>query len=118
MKASYAVCINNRGYAASLELLKVYCVLPDRDAEQHAQMRVIDESGEDYLYSRDRFAPVAVPLVVRKVCAARHVAEYAKVVLVCFLALCFSDTAHAAGTWTPTANMGTARIAELPELPA
>jgi hypothetical protein len=61
MKPSYVVCINNRGYTVSLELLKVYRVLPDRDAARHGQIRVIDESGEDYLYSRDRFAPVTVP---------------------------------------------------------
>ena len=72
MKTAYAVCVNNRGYAASLELLKVYRVLPDRAAKKHGQMRVIDESGEDYLYSQNRFAPVAVPAVVRKVVAGRQ----------------------------------------------
>jgi len=108
MRASYVVCINNRGYKASLELLKVYRVLPDRDAERHEQMRVIDESGEDYLYSRDRFAPVAVPPVVGKVCAARRVVESVKMLLLCVLAIWACATAHAAGTWTPAGSMGTA----------
>lgn len=46
----FAVCVDNRGYPASLELHKIYRVLPDEDAQAEGDIRVIDESGEDYLY--------------------------------------------------------------------
>lgn len=68
MKASsYVLCINNRNYRASLEVGKVYRLLRDADAGRHNQVRVIDESGEDYLYARERFVPIVVPSVARKV---------------------------------------------------
>jgi len=68
MKASsYVLCINNRNYRASLEVGKVYRLLRDADAGRHNQVRVIDESGEDYLYPRERFVPIVVPSVARKV---------------------------------------------------
>lgn len=51
----FAVCISNSEYAASLERHKIYRVLPDEDAEQEGDLRVIDESGEDYLYPADYF---------------------------------------------------------------
>lgn len=51
----FAVCIKNSGYAASLELRKLYQVVEDADAEKDDMIRIIDESGEDYLYSADRF---------------------------------------------------------------
>ncbi len=56
-----AVCIRNEGYAASLERRKLYEVLPDPDAAKHHQLRVIDESGEDYLYPESYFMPVYLP---------------------------------------------------------
>ena len=49
MKRYFMICIENRGYEASLEIRKIYEVLSDRVAEKHHQIRVIDESGEDYL---------------------------------------------------------------------
>jgi hypothetical protein len=61
----FAVCVRNRGYVASLEANKIYVVLPDEDAERHGQLRVIDESGEDYLFSADRFVAIEVPAAVR-----------------------------------------------------
>ncbi|NOZ67788.1 MAG: hypothetical protein GXP46_00735 [Deferribacteres bacterium] len=61
MKKHFMVCVNNRGYEASLETKKLYEVLPDKAAEKHHQIRVIDESGEDYLYPSDYFAPVRLP---------------------------------------------------------
>jgi hypothetical protein len=67
MKTSYMLCINNRDYAASLEMRKIYRVLPDADAGRHNQVRVIDESGEDYLYPRERFVPIVVPSAAKKV---------------------------------------------------
>lgn len=51
----FAVCINNAGYVASLELRKLYEVIADPEAEKDRMIRVIDESGEDYLYAADRF---------------------------------------------------------------
>lgn len=60
----YVVCVRNDDYAASLELRKIYQVLPDHDANSHGLIRVIDESGEDYLYPQDFFMPLEVPEAV------------------------------------------------------
>jgi len=49
-KKRFAVCVRNAGHTASLELRKIYQVLPDAEAEEHGLVRLIDESGEDYLY--------------------------------------------------------------------
>ena len=46
----FVVCVKNKQYGASLELRKLYQVIPDNSAAKHKQLRVIDESGEDYLY--------------------------------------------------------------------
>lgn len=62
----FVVCINNDDYLASLELHKIYRVLPDEDAALDGDLRVIDESGEDYLYSAKRFVPIVVPEAVQK----------------------------------------------------
>ena len=51
----FAVCIDNQGYPASLEKHKIYPVVADDRAERDGDLRVIDESGEDYLYSALRF---------------------------------------------------------------
>jgi hypothetical protein len=61
----FAVCVQNAGYEASLERNKIYTVLPDEDAERDGDLRVIDESGEDYLFSADRFVAIEVPASVR-----------------------------------------------------
>ena len=55
------VCIDNSGYPASLELRKIYEALPDADAEKHDQIRVVDESGEDYLYPASSFIAIQLP---------------------------------------------------------
>lgn len=57
----FAVCINNTEYPASLELHKIYRIVPDEDAAQNGDIRVIDESGEDYLYPTGWFALVKLP---------------------------------------------------------
>lgn len=57
----FAVCVDNGEYAASLELWKIYRVLRDREAAKHGHVRVIDESGEDYLYPREYFEFVSLP---------------------------------------------------------
>ncbi|HYA21073.1 MAG TPA: hypothetical protein VEG25_10575 [Burkholderiales bacterium] len=62
----FAVCVDNRGYPASLELHKIYRVVPDEDAAIEGDIRVIDESGEDYLYSADRFVEIEPPQRVRR----------------------------------------------------
>ena len=62
----FVVCINNEGYPASLELHKIYRVVPDRDAAADEDLRVIDESGEDYLYHASYFAPIKVPAAVEE----------------------------------------------------
>ncbi|MBP0029937.1 hypothetical protein PN466_19715 [Roseofilum reptotaenium CS-1145] len=54
----FVVCINNQGYPASLELRKIYQTLPDRHANLQDMIRVIDESGEDYLYPQGYFMPI------------------------------------------------------------
>lgn len=56
----FAVCLDNTGYPTSLERWKVYEVLADSDAKAHGQVRAIDESGEDYLFPREYFAPIAL----------------------------------------------------------
>lgn len=55
------ICIENKGYPASLEMRKVYRVLPDAEAEKHGEIRVIDESGEDNLYPETYFLRIALP---------------------------------------------------------
>jgi len=60
------ICVRNKGYAASLEKRKVYVAIPDSAAAKHGHIRVIDESGEDYLYPESFFVPVTLPQSVRK----------------------------------------------------
>jgi hypothetical protein len=61
-----ALCLRNKGYEVSLERRKIYQVLPDRDAAAHGQLRVIDESGEDYLYPATLFVLITLPRTVRR----------------------------------------------------
>lgn len=63
---SFAICVDNSGYPASLELHKVYRVLPDEEAEAEGDLRIVDESGEDYLYSAEKFVRVELPKAVEK----------------------------------------------------
>ena len=62
----FVVCVKKRGYEVSLETRKIYQVLRDPDAVKHKQLRVIDESGEDYLYPESYFTPIELPQPVRK----------------------------------------------------
>ena len=57
----FAICVDNSEYPVSLELHKVYRVLPDKDAESDGDLRIIDESGEDYLYPVDFFMLIDLP---------------------------------------------------------
>ncbi len=65
-KHQFAICIENEGYPASLELWKIYRVLPDEKAAKHQLVRIIDESGEDYLYAESWFVPIELPQAVEK----------------------------------------------------
>lgn len=60
------ICVRNTGYAASLEKRKIYIAIPDSAASKHDQIRVIDESGEDYLYPESFFKSVTLPPSIRK----------------------------------------------------
>jgi hypothetical protein len=60
-KISYVLCINDGGYPESLEVRKVYTVLKDQRAQQRQHLRIIDETGEDYLYPASLFVPIQVP---------------------------------------------------------
>ena len=62
----FVVCIRNEGYKVSLELRKIYQVISDTSAERHHLLKVIDESGEDYLYPQDFFLPIELPKPLEK----------------------------------------------------
>jgi len=62
----FAVCLNNSVYKASLELHKIYRIIPDDDAAEDGDIRIVDESGEDYLYPARWFVPVKLPQTVRQ----------------------------------------------------
>lgn len=60
----YAICVDSSKYPASLELHKIYRVLPDKDAQADGDFRVIDENGEDYLFPADYFLPIELPQTI------------------------------------------------------
>jgi hypothetical protein len=62
----FAVCIKNKGYKVSLERGKLYRIIPDETAEKRGYLRIVDESGEDYGYSADRFFAIDVPKPLEK----------------------------------------------------
>ena len=66
MKCLFAVCLNNEGYQAPLEVGKLYRVVPDEQAAAQGYLRIIDESGEDYGYAADRFFLWNYPLPWKK----------------------------------------------------
>lgn len=61
----FAVCVNNSEYPVSLELHKIYRIVADEEATREGDLRIIDESGEDYLYPAEWFVPVELPRRVR-----------------------------------------------------
>lgn len=69
----FVVCVKNKDYGASLELRKLYQVVSDEAAAKLRQIRVIDESGEDYLYPQEYFVAVRLPQSAEK--AVRQAAE-------------------------------------------
>ena len=60
------VCVNNDGYGASLEKRKIYVTVRDAAAEKHGLIRIVDESGTDYLYPKALVRPIALPQSVKK----------------------------------------------------
>jgi hypothetical protein len=60
------ICLDNEGYEVSLERRKIYVAIPDARAEKLGQVRIIDESGDDYLYPKDSFVEVALPQPIRR----------------------------------------------------
>jgi hypothetical protein len=63
--ARFVVCVENAEYPASLELHKIYRIVPDADAARDGDLRIVDESGEDYLYPANWFAAVELPRRVK-----------------------------------------------------
>lgn len=62
----FAICLDNDGYKASLEVGKLYRVIPDEEATAHGYLRVVDESGEDYAFTATRFHLMTLPLAVEQ----------------------------------------------------
>jgi hypothetical protein len=69
-KPEFVICVDNQN-ADDLEVWKVYQILPDELATQDNYLRVIDESGEDYLYPADYFAPIDLPELAERLLLAR-----------------------------------------------
>lgn len=65
--ARFVLCVNNRNHPASLELRKIYRAVTDPEASRHGYVRVVDESGEDYLYPGRYFVAIEVPKAAEKV---------------------------------------------------
>jgi primosomal protein N' len=65
-RGGFVVCVKNKGYEASLELRKIYQAIADTGAARHHLLRVVDESGEDYLYPEDFFLPIELPKALEK----------------------------------------------------
>jgi hypothetical protein len=60
------ICLNNAGYEVSLERRKIYVALPDAKAQRTGYLRIIDESGDDYLYPGQRFVAAELPISTRR----------------------------------------------------
>jgi len=69
-KKQFAVCVDNADYEASLIVRKIYEVLPDEEAAKDDLLRVVDESGEDYLYHRSLFILMELPTEVERALSA------------------------------------------------
>jgi hypothetical protein len=63
----FAVCVRNSGFAASLEVRKLYAVIKDPEAEANDLIRVVDESGEDYLYPARMFRKLTLPADLQRI---------------------------------------------------
>jgi hypothetical protein len=65
-KRQFVVCVKNEGYEVSLERRKIYVCIEDVEARTHKLLRVIDESGEDYLFPEKMFIPIELPQPIRR----------------------------------------------------
>ncbi|MCC6532451.1 MAG: hypothetical protein IT531_07880 [Burkholderiales bacterium] len=65
-KRQLVVCVKNEGYEVSLELRKIYVAIEDEEGKSHRMVRVIDESGDDYLYPQKYFLPISLPQPARR----------------------------------------------------
>ena len=65
-RGQFVLCVRTDGYDVSLEARKIYVALPDPDAAAHGQLRVVDESGEDYLFPSELFVPIEVRGTLRR----------------------------------------------------
>ncbi len=68
----FALCLSNADYPVSLEVGKLYPVIPDEEAAAHGYIRVIDESGQDYAYSAERFHLIALPRPVEQILVSSY----------------------------------------------
>jgi hypothetical protein len=66
MTSKFVICIDNKGYKFSLTLHKVYQVLIDLEVQEDGMIRLIDDTGEDYLFGEQRFVPVDLPLAAEE----------------------------------------------------
>jgi hypothetical protein len=66
MSSNFVICIKNDDYPVSLEVRKLYPRIPDSDAEKQGQIRVVDESGDDYLYPAEYFTAIELPVEVER----------------------------------------------------
>ncbi|MBZ5647752.1 MAG: hypothetical protein LAN37_11070 [Acidobacteriia bacterium] len=69
-KQRFVICIKNQGYSASLEIRKLYATMPDAQLEKRGFLRVVDESGEDYIYPASLFIAAELPQRVKRAVAA------------------------------------------------
>jgi len=65
-KRRFVVCVKNEGYEVSLERRKIYVSIQDQEAQTHKLIRVIDESGDDYLFPERMFIPIELPQPIRR----------------------------------------------------
>jgi hypothetical protein len=72
MTERFAICVENGEYEGLLDRWKVYAILEDRDAESHGQYRVVDESGEDFLYPVDYFSMIDLPASLASLYRSTH----------------------------------------------
>ena len=71
----FLICVQNKGCEASLELWKVYEIIPDPEYEKHGDLKVIDEEGEEYLYPMNYFAPVMINEATAKLIIHRKISS-------------------------------------------
>lgn len=71
LEMTFVLCVKSEGYGASLEVRKIYRAVPDPEASRRALLRVVDDSGEDYLYPAENFVTIAVPKEAEPVFATR-----------------------------------------------